>query len=52
LTKTILLGNLGVWAGTKVEWDPVALKSSNLPELDAVVHPRYREGYVLEGKTT
>jgi predicted dehydrogenase len=51
LTKTILLGNLAVWAGTKVEWDPVALKSTNLPELEAVVHPTYREGYVLEGKT-
>jgi hypothetical protein len=51
LTKTILLGNLAVWAGTRVEWDPVALKSTNLPELDAIVHPTYREGYVLDGKT-
>jgi predicted dehydrogenase len=51
LTKTILLGNVAIWAGTKVEWDPVALKSTNLPELDSFVHPTYREGYILEGKT-
>ena len=35
LTKTILLGNLAVWAGTKVEWDSKALKATNLPDLDA-----------------
>ncbi|HEX3997417.1 MAG TPA: Gfo/Idh/MocA family oxidoreductase [Pirellulales bacterium] len=49
LTKTILLGNLAVWAGTKVEWDPKALKATNLPDLEPMIHPRYREGYSLEG---
>jgi predicted dehydrogenase len=49
LTKTILLGNLAVWAGTKVEWDSKALKSTNLPDLEPMIHPKYREGYKLEG---
>jgi predicted dehydrogenase len=49
LTKTILLGNLAVWAGTKVEWDPKALKSTNLPDLEPMIHPHYRDGYSLEG---
>jgi predicted dehydrogenase len=49
LTKTILLGNLAVWAGSKVEWDPVNLKATNMPELEAIVHPQYRSGYQLEG---
>jgi len=48
LTQTILLGNLAVWAGTKVEWDPKELKATNLPELEAIVHPKYREGYTLD----
>jgi len=47
LTKTILLGNLAVWAGTKVEWDSKALKATNLPDLDAMIRPTYREGYTL-----
>jgi predicted dehydrogenase len=49
LTKTILLGNLAVWAGSKVEWDPKNLKATNMPELEAIVHPQYRNGYYLEG---
>ncbi len=48
LTQTILLGNLAVWAGTKVEWDAMAMKSTNLPELDAIVRPRYRGRYSLD----
>ncbi len=47
LTKTILLGNLAVWAGTKVEWDSKALKATNLPDLDAMIRPTYRSGYTL-----
>lgn len=52
LTETVLLGNLAVWVadkgqGPKVEWDPKNLKSTNMPELDAIVRPKYREGYTL-----
>lgn len=53
LTETILLGNLAVWAaasgkGNKVEWDAKNLRSPNMPELDAIIKPKYRPGYTLD----
>ncbi|HEX3725498.1 MAG TPA: Gfo/Idh/MocA family oxidoreductase [Pirellulales bacterium] len=54
LTETILLGNLAVWAapeadtpGKRIEWDAKNLKPTNAPEVEVVVTPKYREGYVL-----
>jgi predicted dehydrogenase len=53
LTETILLGNLAVWAaatgqGPKVEWDSKNLRSPNMPELEAIIKPKYRSGYTLD----
>jgi predicted dehydrogenase len=48
LTKTILLGNLAVCAGTKVEWDAKAMKATNLPDLEPIIRPTYRKGYTLD----
>ncbi|MBI2824305.1 MAG: Gfo/Idh/MocA family oxidoreductase [Planctomycetia bacterium] len=47
LTEIVLLGNLAVWSGKKVEWDAKNLKATNAPELDAIIRPAYREGYTL-----
>jgi predicted dehydrogenase len=47
LTETILLGNLAVWAGKKVEWNAKELKPTNAPELVKIVKPEYRKGYTL-----
>ncbi len=47
LTETILLGNLAVWSGKKVDWDAKNLKATNSPELDSFVRPEYRDGYSL-----
>lgn len=47
LTETILLGNLAVWSGKKVEWDAKNIKATNAPELDSFVRKEYREGYSL-----
>ncbi len=47
LTETILLGNLAVWSGKKVEWDAKNLKSTNLPELAKIVKREYAGGYSL-----
>lgn len=47
LTETILLGNLAVWSGKKVEWDAKNMKATNAPELDKIVKSEYREGYSL-----
>jgi predicted dehydrogenase len=60
LTETVLLGNLAVWVaagqgvegevveGEKVEWDAKNLKAKNVPGLEGIVKPVYREGYTLD----
>lgn len=51
LTETILLGNLSVWAGQRVEWDAKNLKVTNITsgklaeELELLIRPKYRDGY-------
>ena len=47
VVNTVLLGNLAVWSGEKVEWDAENLKAKGKPELDAIIRPKYREGYTL-----
>lgn len=47
LTETILLGNLAVWAGKKIEWDAKNIKATNAPEVEPIVRKVYREGYTL-----
>jgi hypothetical protein len=44
----LLLGNLAVWAGEKVEWDAKNMKSTNVSGLEEIVKPVYREGYTLD----
>ena len=44
LTETILLGNLAVWKGGRVEWDAKTL-TPNDASLAEIVHPEYRDGY-------
>lgn len=59
LTETILLGNLAVWAaagagpgnevqGQKVLWDAQNMKSTNVPGLETIIKPDYRQGYTLD----
>ncbi len=43
LTEMVLLGNLAVRTGKKVEWDPVNLKCANLPEANQFVRKPYRK---------
>ncbi len=47
LTETILLGNLAVWAGSRVEWDAKKMQATNQPELAGIVRREYREGWSL-----
>jgi predicted dehydrogenase len=47
LTETVLLGNLAIWAGKKIEWDAAKLKATNAPELEPLIRPKYRKGYSL-----
>jgi len=53
LAETVLLGNLALWVanegeGPEVEWDAENMKVKNLDDLEPLVKPTYREGYVLD----
>jgi predicted dehydrogenase len=45
LTETVLLGNLAVWSGKKVEWDAKNLVATNSNELQQIIKPEYFNGY-------
>jgi predicted dehydrogenase len=44
LTETILLGNLAIWKGGRVEWNAETLTPDD-PALAKIVRPEYRPGY-------
>ena len=48
LTEVVLLGNLAVWCGEKVEWDAQKMKAKNVAGLERTIKPRYRKGYTLD----
>jgi predicted dehydrogenase len=47
LTETVLLGNVALWLGRKIEWDARGLRVPHCPEADAVIHRTYRKGWEL-----
>jgi predicted dehydrogenase len=46
-TEMVLLGNLAVRLGKKIEWDAAALKARNAPEADELIRREYRPGWAL-----
>ncbi len=48
LTEVVLLGNLSVWCGKKVEWDGANMNATNVHGLESMIKPTYRNGYTLE----
>jgi predicted dehydrogenase len=47
LTETILLGNVAIRTGKKLEWDGPNLKATNCPEADQYVRREYRKGWTV-----
>jgi len=48
LTEMVLLGVLAMRLKDQpLEWDPVNLKVTNVPEADKYIHPPFREGWTL-----
>lgn len=45
LTETVLLGNLAVWSGKKVEWDAKNMKARGTAGLESIVRREYRQDY-------
>ena len=46
-TESLLVGNLAVLLGKKVEWDARTLSSPNSPEADIIINKKYRKGWEL-----
>ena len=47
LTETILLGNVAVKLGKKLEWDGPNLKFTNAPDANKLLRTEYRSGWTL-----
>jgi hypothetical protein len=47
LTETILLGNVAMRAGKKLEWDGENMKFTNAPDAEKFLHFDYRKGWKL-----
>ena len=49
LTETVQLGNIAaLHPGKTLNWDSAALKITNLPEANALLSKKYREGFAVE----
>ena len=47
LTEFVLLGNLAVRLGKKIDWDGKNMQATNAPEADALIRREYRQGWDL-----
>ncbi|MCS6852723.1 MAG: Gfo/Idh/MocA family oxidoreductase [Gemmataceae bacterium] len=47
LTETILLGNVAMRVGKKLQWDGPNCRASNCPEADIYIRRPYRQGWTL-----
>jgi predicted dehydrogenase len=47
LTETILLGNVALRVGKRLEWDGASMKALNCPEADQYLRREYRPGWTL-----
>ncbi len=46
-TEMVLLGNLAVRLGKKIDWDAKSLKATNAPEAEPLIRTEYRKGWPL-----
>jgi predicted dehydrogenase len=47
LTETILLGNVAIRVGKRIDWDPVNLRARDLSAADQYIHREYRKGWTI-----
>ena len=47
LTEANHLGNVAFRAGKKLEWDARKLRATNAPEIEPLIHRKYRKGWKL-----
>jgi hypothetical protein len=46
-SETVLLGNLALRAGKRIEWDGPNLRAKNAPEAASIIRRPYRKGWEL-----
>lgn len=46
-TETVLLGNLALRLGKKIEWDSKNMRATNAPEADIFIRKKYRHGWAI-----
>jgi predicted dehydrogenase len=46
-TEMVLLGNLAVRLGKKIDWDAAGLKANNAPDAEPLIRREYRQGWRL-----
>ncbi len=44
-TEALLVGNLALRLGKRIEWDAANMRAPNAPEADTLIRKRYREGF-------
>jgi predicted dehydrogenase len=47
LTEVVVLGNVAIKLGKKIDWDGPNMKATNCPEAEALVKPEMRKGWEL-----
>jgi hypothetical protein len=47
LTETVLLGNVAIRAGKKLDYDGAKMKVTNSPQADQLLRREYRSGWSL-----
>jgi predicted dehydrogenase len=47
LTGMVLLGNLAIRTGKRIEWDAANMRATNASECDEIIRPAYRKGWSL-----
>ena len=47
LTESLLLCNVALRTGSRIEWDVAKMRATNCPEADRFIHPKFRKGWSL-----
>ncbi|HYE30575.1 MAG TPA: gfo/Idh/MocA family oxidoreductase, partial [Methylomirabilota bacterium] len=47
LTESLLVGQLAIRTGKRIEWNAAKMRATNAPEADIFINPPYRKGWTL-----
>ena len=47
LTEAVLLGNVAIRAGKRIDWDAANLRARDLAAADQYIHREYRKGWTF-----